>query len=102
MATLTVDEVREWVDNRVTFERWLRAQHAERAQQGSAPGDGDAPVDVRGDRGGQPERSWRLFRVVLGWTRRSMRRGGNIKAPHPIEFGPPRKDCEAQDPRQAA
>ena len=102
MATLTVDEVREWVDNRVTFERWLRAQHAERAQLGSAPGAGDAAVEVRDDRGGQPKRSWRLSRVVLGWTRRSTGRGASVKVPHPIEFGPPGNDSEVQDPRRAA
>lgn len=102
MRTLTDDEVRKWVDSHVTFERWLRAVHAERAVTVPPPGVAGTPADVHDDRGAQPKRTWRWLRRAVGGTRRAMNGGEPVTAPQLVNIGTPRKECEAHDPKRAA
>jgi hypothetical protein len=101
MRTLTDDEVREWVDSHVAFERWLRALHAERAAEAPPTGAG-APADDHDDRVGQPKQSGRTLRGAIGWARRVLRHGGTVSVPRPIDFGTRHEDREARDPQRAA
>jgi hypothetical protein len=102
MRTLTDDEVREWVDSHVAFERWLRAVHAERAAEARPTGGVGAPAGDHDDRVGQPKQSGRTLRGMIGWASRALRRRGSVAAPRPIDFGTADDDREAQDPQRAA